>query len=134
GMDERDIASIMRWKFTNICSDGALDGAHPRGFGSFPRVLGHYTRELKVLTLEDAVRKMTSLSASNVGIGDRGIIRPGLAADLVLFDPTTVADRASIVEPHAASVGIKSVWVNGEVVYDGTKTTGVFPGKAFRRA
>ncbi|HKW08953.1 MAG TPA: amidohydrolase family protein, partial [Gemmatimonadaceae bacterium] len=134
GMDERDIASIMRWKFTDFCSDGALDGAHPRGFGSFPRVLGHYVRELKVLALEDAVRKMTSLAASNVGITDRGIIRPGLAADLVLFDPATVADRATIKNPHAMSTGIKTVWVNGEVVFEDAKTTGHYAGRVLRRA
>src|SRR5438034_1490190 len=109
GMDERDIATILRWPFSNICSDGQLDGAHPRGFGSFPRVLGRYVREQHVISLEDAVRKMTSLAASNVGISDRGIIRPGLAADLVLFDPATIADRATITEPHAAAVGINTV-------------------------
>jgi N-acyl-D-aspartate/D-glutamate deacylase len=133
GMDERDIATILRWPFTNVCSDGQLDGAHPRGFGSFPRVLGRYVREQHVLTLEDAVRKMTSLAAANVGITDRGIIRPGMAADLVLFDPATVVDRATITEPHAVAVGIKTVWVNGEEVYDGAKTTGAYPGRALRR-
>ncbi|HEY7236432.1 MAG TPA: serine hydrolase [Gemmatimonadaceae bacterium] len=134
GMDERDIASIMRWKFTDFCSDGALDGAHPRGFGSFPRVLGRYVRDLHVLTLEDAVRKMTSLAASNVGITDRGIIRPGLAADLVLFDPATVGDRATIENPHALSTGIETVWVNGEVVFGDGKTTGRYSGRVLRRA
>jgi N-acyl-D-amino-acid deacylase len=133
GMDERDIASIMRWKFTDFCSDGALDGAHPRGFGSFPRVLGHYVRDLKVLTLEEAVRKMTSLAAVNVGITDRGIIRPGLAADLVLFDPATVGDRATIKTPHALSTGIKTVWVNGDIVFEEGKTTEHYPGRVLRR-
>jgi N-acyl-D-amino-acid deacylase len=133
GMDERDIASIMRWKFTDFCSDGALDGAHPRGFGSFPRVLGHYVRDLKVLALEDAVRKMTSLAAANVGISDRGIIRPGLAADLVLFDPATVGDRATIKMPHALSTGIKTVWVNGDVVFEEGRTTEHHPGRVLRR-
>jgi N-acyl-D-amino-acid deacylase len=133
GMDERDIASIMRWKFTDFCSDGALDGAHPRGFGSFPRVLGHYVRDLKVLALEDAVRKMTSLAAANVGISDRGIIRPGLAADLVLFDPATVGDRATIKMPHALSTGIKTVWVNGDVVFEEGRTTEHYPGRVLRR-
>jgi len=132
-MDERDIASIMRWRYTDFCSDGALDGAHPRGFGSFPRVLGHYVRDLKVLPVEDAVRKMTSLSASNVGIADRGIIRPGLAADLVLFDPKTVGDRATIKSPHTLSTGIKTVWVNGEIVFEDGTTTGRYPGRALRR-
>jgi len=134
GMDERDIATILRWPFSDICSDGQLDGAHPRGFGSFPRVLGRYVREQHVITLEDAVRKMTSLAAANVGITDRGVIRPGLAADLVLFDPATVADRATLTEPHARSAGIKTVWVNGQIVYDGGTPTGAFPGKALHRA
>ena len=75
GMDEHDIATLLRWPFTNICSDGELDGPHPRGFGSFTRILGHYVREQHVLTLEEAVRKMTSLSAANAGITDRGTIR-----------------------------------------------------------
>jgi N-acyl-D-amino-acid deacylase len=133
GMDERDIASIMRWPFTDFGSDGALDGAHPRGFGSFPRVLGRYVRDLRVLTLEQAVRKMTSLSAANVGITDRGLIRAGLAGDLVLFDPKTVSDHATIKHPHALSTGIETVWVNGEVVFDDGKTTGRHPGRVLRR-
>jgi CubicO group peptidase (beta-lactamase class C family) len=133
GMDERDIERLLAWPFTNICSDGELDGAHPRGFGSFTRVLGHYVRERHVLTLEDAIRKMTSLSAANVGITDRGTIRPGLSADLVLFDPATVAERATIVEPRATSIGIQTVWVNGENVYDNGKPTGKYPGHALRR-
>jgi N-acyl-D-amino-acid deacylase len=134
GMDERDIVRLLRWPDTDICSDGELDGPHPRGFGSFTRVLGRYVREQRVLTLEDAVRKMTSLSAANVGLTDRGIIRGGMAADLVLFDPATVIERATIAEPHATSIGIQTVWVNGEVVYDAGKATGQFPGRALRRA
>jgi N-acyl-D-amino-acid deacylase len=134
GMDERDIARLLRWPSTNICSDGELDGAHPRGFGSFTRVLGRYVREQHVLTLEDAVKKMTSLAAANVGIADRGVIRPGMAADLVLFDPAIVSERATIAEPHATSVGIQTVWVNGDIVYDKGTTTGRFPGRALRRA
>jgi CubicO group peptidase (beta-lactamase class C family) len=133
GMDERDIVRLLRWPYTNICSDGELNGAHPRGFGSFTRVLGRYVREQHVITLEEAVRKMTSLSAANVGIPDRGIIRAGMAADLVLFDPRTVSERATIREPHAVSVGIQTVWVNGEVVYDNGSPTGKFPGRALRR-
>lgn len=133
-MDERDIASIMRWKFTDFCSDGALDGAHPRGFGTFPRVLGHYVRDLGVLPLPEAVRKMTSLAATNVGITDRGSIHPGLAADLVLFDPLTVSDRATIKNPHAISKGIQTVWVNGEIVLENGKPTGRYPGRVLRRA
>ena len=134
GMDERDIATILKWPFANICSDGELDGAHPRGFGSFPRVLGHYVREQHVLPLEEAVRRMTTLAAANVGVVDRGRILPGLAADLVLFDPATVGDRATLKDPHALSTGIARVWVNGEVVFENGRTTGAFPGKVLRRA
>jgi N-acyl-D-amino-acid deacylase len=133
GMDERDIARLLRWPYTNISSDGALDGAHPRGFGSFTRVLGRYVREQKVLTLEEAVRKMTSLSAANVGITGRGTIAPGQFADLVLFDAQTVVDRATTKNPHAISAGIRTVWVNGSVVFDGSKTTGSLPGRVLKR-
>jgi len=133
GMDERDIATLLRWRFTNVCSDGALDGAHPRGFGSFPRVLGRYVRERGVVGLEEAVRKMTSLSAENVGLKERGTIVPGMFADLVLFDPATIADRATIATPHALSVGIAKVWVNGSLVFDAGKPTGSTPGKVLRR-
>jgi N-acyl-D-amino-acid deacylase len=132
GMDERDVVRLLRWPYASICSDGELDGAHPRGFGSFTRVLGRYVRDERVLTLEDAVRKMTALSAANVGITDRGTIRPGMAADLVLFDPGTVAERATVAEPHAVSVGIHTVWVNGEIVYANGRSTGAFPGRALR--
>jgi N-acyl-D-amino-acid deacylase len=134
GMDERDIATIMRWPHANICSDGELDGAHPRGFGTFPRVLGKYVRQDHVLSLEEAVRRMTTLAAANVGITDRGRILPGLAADLVLFDPNTVSDRATLKDPHALSTGINTVWVNGEVVFENGRTTGRYPGKVLRRA
>jgi CubicO group peptidase (beta-lactamase class C family) len=133
GMDERDIVRLLRWPHATICSDGELDGAHPRGFGSFTRVLGRYVREQRVLTLEEAIRKMTSLSAANVGIVGRGSIRAGLAADLVLFDPHIVAERATMATPHAPSVGIHTVWVNGTVVYENGKTTGRFPGRVLRR-
>jgi N-acyl-D-amino-acid deacylase len=134
GMDERDIVELYRWPFTNVCSDGALDGAHPRGFGSFPRVLGRYVREQRVLTLEEAVRKMTSLSAANIGVADRGVIRAGTSADLVLFDAAAINDRATVSDPHALSVGVKLVWVNGEIVYADGKTTGRFPGRVIRRS
>lgn len=134
GMDERDIAAILRWPHANICSDGALAGAHPRGFGSFPRVLARYVREQKVLALPEAVRKMTSLPASTMGIAERGFVRPGMYADLVLFDPETIADRATLKEPHALSQGVTTVWVAGEMVYDGGRTTGRFPGRALRRS
>jgi N-acyl-D-amino-acid deacylase len=86
-MTEEDLEQLMAWKEANVCTDGDLAGRHPRGFGSYPRVLGRYVRERKVLSLEDAVRKMTSLAAGNVGLRDRGRLVPGAYADLVLFDP-----------------------------------------------
>lgn len=120
-MDEADIGRLLAWEHTNICSDGELDGAHPRGFGSFPRVLGRYVRDQKVMPLETAIRKMTSLAAGHVGLKRRGTIAPGQFADLVLFDPATVGDRATPAEPHLVSTGIARVWVNGLTVWrDGT--------------
>ena len=132
-MDERDIAKLIAWPFANISTDGELDGRHPRGFGSFPRVLGHYVREQQVVSLEEAIRKMTSLAAHNVGITDRGTIAPGMYADLTLFDPATVIDRATPTDPHALSVGIDRVWVNGTMVYANGAATGAYPGRVIRR-
>lgn len=132
-MDEADVERLLAWPHSNVCSDGALDGRHPRGFGAFPRVLGHFVRERGVMSLAEAVRKMTGLAAETMGLTDRGWIRPGLAADLVLFDPATVADRATVEEPHALSTGILRVWVNGQVVFEDGKTTGARPGRVIRR-
>ncbi len=112
-MDEGDIDLLVAWPWSNICTDGELDGTHPRGFGSFPRVLGRFVRERHVLTLEDAIHKMTGQAAANLGLQNRGRIEPGAFADLVLFDPDTVLDRATALEPQATSVGIELVWVNG---------------------
>jgi N-acyl-D-amino-acid deacylase len=134
GMDQSDIDRLYRWPHTNVCSDGAHEIAHPRGFGSFPRVLGNYVRDRHVLALEEAVRRMTSLAAASMGFTDRGVVRPGMAADLVLFDAATVADRATVKEPRASSEGVKTVWVNGVMVYDNGKTTMRFPGQIVRRA
>ena len=132
-MDEKDIATLMAWDHTNICSDGGLDSAHPRGFGAFPRVLGKYIRDGKVVSLEEGVRKMTSLAARHVGLTRRGTLAAGNYADMVLFDPATVADRATTKEPHLTSVGIARVWVNGREVYRDGKATGVRSGTAIRR-
>lgn len=133
-MDEKDVAELIAWPFSNICSDGALDGAHPRGFGAFTRVLGRFVRDERVVALEEAIRKMTTLAAANVGLTDRGAIAPGQFADLVLFDPSTVADRATTDDPHVTSVGIQSVWVNGVLVYDGATVADARPGRVLRRA
>jgi N-acyl-D-amino-acid deacylase len=132
-MIEPDIEAILKWPWSNISSDGELDGKHPRGYGAFTRVLGVYVRERHVLTLEEAIRKMTTLAAANMGIKERGRISVGMYADLVLLDPGTVADRATLAEPHAVSSGIRTVWVNGVVVYESGRATGAYPGKIIKR-
>jgi N-acyl-D-amino-acid deacylase len=133
GMDDADIEALIRWPFANVCSDGELAGRHPRGFGSFAKVLGLYARDRKVFPLEEAVRKMTSLSANNVGLRTRGLIKPGYYADLVLFDPVTVIDRATFEQPHQQALGIHAVWVNGTVVFQGATATTEHPGRVLRR-
>lgn len=133
-MVEPDVERIMKWPHSNLSTDGSLDGPHPRGFGAFPRFLGVYVRERKVMTLEEAVHRMTSLAAQHMGIKDRGRLTRGMYADLVLFDPATVLDRATPQQPHRASVGIERVWVNGTEVFGEGKTTGAKPGKVIRRA
>lgn len=105
---------------------------HPRNFGTFPRVLGKYVREEHTLTLEQAVWKMSGLTAKQLHIGDRGLIKEGLAADLVLFDPATVADRATFTDPFQYPVGIPTVIVNGRVVLDNGRHTGARPGVIIR--
>jgi N-acyl-D-amino-acid deacylase len=132
-MTEADVARLMTWPHINFCTDGGLDGSHPRGFGSFPRVLGRYVRERQVMTLEEAIHKMTAGAASSHGILDRGRIEPGMYADLVLFDPATVADRATTDEPHARSAGIEKVWVNGHLAYSDGRGSEQRPGHVLRR-
>ena len=125
---------MLKWPFANFCSDGTSNGGHPRGFGAFTRVLGRYVREKKTLTLPETIRKMTSLSAMNVALKDRGLIKAGHFADLVLFDPATVIDRATTKEPKALSEGIDTVWVNGTIAFQKGATTGATSGKVLRRS
>jgi N-acyl-D-amino-acid deacylase len=132
-MDEPDIEAIMAWPHTVIGSDGELAGPHPRGYGSFTRFLGHYIRDRNVVSLEEGIYKMTSLSARQVGISERGTIEVGHYADLVLFNPQTVKDRATPETPHLPSVGVEKVWVNGQLVFDGGQVTGNRPGRPIRR-
>jgi len=132
-MREDDIAAILAWPETSICSDGSLDGGHPRGYGAFTKYLHSYGLKGTPESLATAVRKMTGLTASQMGITDRGRIAKDWPADLVLFDPTQVSDRSTIEQPHAVSAGIRGVWVNGERVWDGEKPTGARPGQVVRR-
>jgi N-acyl-D-amino-acid deacylase len=141
-IDEADLALAMKQPWVAIGSDGsalAVEGPlragvpHPRNFGTFPRVLGRYVRELKVIPLEEAIRKMTSLPASILGLADRGTIREGQWADLVMFDPATVADKATFEDPFQYPVGIDTVLVNGTVVLDEGTHTNARPGRVLRR-
>lgn len=138
---EDDMTLAMRQPWCSIGSDGSaysVEGPlrrgnpHPRNFGTFPRVLGLYVRERKVLTLEDAVRKMTSLNAAKVRLVDRGLLRPGTFADITVFDPATVIDRSDYTAPFAYNEGIEYVIVNGKTVLDRGAHTGAMPGRTLR--
>jgi N-acyl-D-aspartate/D-glutamate deacylase len=106
--------------------------AHPRSYGTFPRILGQYVRGEHLLPLEEAVRKMTSATAARLSIRDRGLLRPGMFADIVIFDAQTIADRATYEEPHQLPDGIRYVIVNGVVVMRDKQLTGAKPGRALR--
>ena len=136
-MDERDVQLIMREPFTMIASDAGVRRAgegvpHPRGTGNNARVLGRYVRELGIVSLEDAVRKMTSLPAQTFRLAGRGLLREGMAADVVVFDPATVGDLATFEQPHQYPVGITHVLVNGVAVFSEGRATGARPGAALR--
>ncbi len=136
-MDEEDVRRVLAHETTLIGSDGipTLEGRpHPRLAGTFPRVLGRYVREARLLTVEEAVRKMTGLPATTFGLRDRGFVREGAFADLVLFDPDRVADAATVAEPFAPPRGIPFVFVNGTAVVREGEPTGARPGRALRRA
>jgi N-acyl-D-amino-acid deacylase len=138
GQLEDNVRALMRHPLVVVGSDGeslapqgvlAQGKPHPRSYGTFPRVLGRYVREEKVLSLEEAVKKMTSVTAERFGLTDRGVIREGAWADLVLFDAQTVADRATYADPHQYPVGVPCVIVNGAVVIDQSQHTGALPGQ-----
>jgi N-acyl-D-amino-acid deacylase len=136
-ISEEDVERILAAPFTMIASDGEIpafgQGApHPRSYGTFARVLAVYVREKRLLTLEDAIRKMTSLPAARLGLADRGLLRPGMKADLVVLDPATVRDRATYEKPHQYAEGVSLVLVNGEPVLDGDRMTGARPGRVLR--
>jgi len=141
-MDEDDVRTALRHPLVGVGTDSgakAIDGplseskSHPRAWGSFPRILGHYVRDEHLLTLEDAVRKMTSKAAARVHLTDRGVLRPGLAADVTVFDPVAIRDVSTFEDPTRYAVGVKYVFVNGKaVVSDGTITDSR-PGRPLRR-
>lgn len=128
-MVDDDIRAIVRWPHAMFSSDGGIGMRHPRGAGTYPRILGLYVRERKWLTLEEAIRKMTSQPAARLSLTDRGTVRPGAWADLVLFDPATVIDRSTFAAPFTLATGIRKVWVNGSLVWDEPQTTGARPGQ-----
>ncbi len=138
-IDESDVQTVMSNPLSSIISDSWVTAPssggkpHPRAYGTFPRVLGKYVREEKLLTLEQAIRKMTSMPAIKVGLKDRGILNEGFWADIVIFDQALIKDQATFNNPHQYPTGIDYVIVNGQVVVDHGKLTGVRPGKTLRR-
>lgn len=131
-MDDADVDAFMRSRWVMTASDGGIGSPHPRGAGTFPRVLGHYARERGVPGLERAVQRATSMPARRLGLGDRGVIRTGARADLVAFDAAVVADRSTFTDATLTAVGIETVWVAGEAVWSNGVTTGARPGRAIR--
>ncbi|MDP2872915.1 MAG: D-aminoacylase [Bacillota bacterium] len=133
-MSEESVRDVMRHPYQMVCTDGLLGGTpHPRVYGSFPRVLGRYVREEKVLDLAGAVRKMTSFPAQRLGLAKRGLLREGYFADVTVFNPDTVIDRATYAEPRQFPVGIEHVIVNGVPVVSAGRTTGRVAGKVLRK-
>ena len=139
-ISEDDLVRIMKHPATMIASDAApgvptfgRDVPHPRAYGTFARVLGVYVREKGVLTLEDAVRKMSSFPAQRMGLADRGVLRPGMKADVVVFNPATITDRATFERPHQYAEGVSAVIVNGQVTLSEGQMTAARAGRALRR-
>jgi dihydroorotase/N-acyl-D-amino-acid deacylase len=135
-MSEDNVKSQLQKPWIKVSTDaggidpeGQTNPTHPRAYGTFPRVLGKYVREEGVLPLEDAIRKMTSSVADRLSMRDRGLLREGMQADVVIFDPETVGDRSTFTDPHQLSVGIRDVWVNGERVLRDGAHTGAMPGR-----
>ncbi|MEZ5402506.1 MAG: D-aminoacylase [Bryobacteraceae bacterium] len=140
--NEDDMRYALKQPFVSIGSDGtavategplARGNPHPRYYGTFPRVLGRYVRDDKVITLEEAIRKMTSANAGKIRVWNRGLIRPGMAADITVFDPATIIDNATFEKPHQYATGVRYVVVNGRLVLDAGRHTGARPGQIVRR-
>jgi dihydroorotase/N-acyl-D-amino-acid deacylase len=133
-ISEEDVERILKYPFTMVASDGGIpvlgqEAPHPRNYGTFARVLGRYARERKLLTLEDAVRRMTALPAARLKLMDRGLLRPGMKADIAVFDPAMVADKATFLQPHQYAAGMVHVFVNGVAALRDAKMTGQRPGR-----
>jgi N-acyl-D-amino-acid deacylase len=133
-ISEADVERILKYPGTMVASDGdapafGAGSPHPRSYGTFPRVFARYVREKRLLTLEDAVRRMTSLPATRLKVGDRGLLRPGMFADVVVFDPERITDRSEYAKPHQYAEGVRDVLVNGEFVLRDGKMTGARPGR-----
>ena len=134
GMSEEDVRTVMESPFQMVCTDGIVLGKpHPRAYGSFPRVLGRYVKE-GVIRLEDAIRKMTSLLAQTLGIRDRGLLKPGMHADITIFDPDKVIDKATYQDPIQFPEGIECVIVNGTVTVENGVHTGIRAGKVLKHS
>ena len=141
-IDEADVRTLLRSPAVLVGSDGrsvAPDSVagqgrpHPRFYGTFPRVLGHYARDLGLLSLPEAVHKMTGAPARILGLADRGLLREGYRADVTVFDPATILDRSTYNDPHRYPTGIPTVIVNGTVVVEAGAHTGALPGRVLRR-
>ncbi len=140
-MSEDNVRKQVQLPWMSFGSDAASQsaegvflksGSHPRTYGNFARLLGHYVRDEKLISLEEAVHRLTSLPATNLGIRERGALRPGYFADVVIFDPATVADRATFEKPHQYAVGMRDVYVNGVAVLTNGEPSGATPGRAVR--
>ncbi len=133
-MDEADLQRVLKFPGAMIGSDGLPSDRfpHPRLWGTFPRVIGHYARDLGLFPLEEAVARMTGNTATTFGISDRGFIRKGMSADVVIFDPDTILDRATFENPIQPADGIESVYVNGELIYSDSSWTGNRPGQVLK--
>jgi N-acyl-D-amino-acid deacylase len=132
-MDERDLQAFAAHPQVLVCSDGSLSGVHPRGYGAFPRVLARYVREMKALSLPEAIAKMTGRSAAHIGLKDRGVIARGRKADIVVFDPATIQDRGTPQNPSQPPEGVVHVIVNGEVALENGRATAARAGRALKR-
>jgi len=137
-MSEQDIERFLQHPSTMVDSDGDLlnfgqGHPHPRCYGAFPKILGHYVRDKKIISLENAIHKMTYLPAKKIGLKDRGLIEEGTFADLVIFNFQTIKDNSTYTNPHHFPSGIEYVLVNGTIVLEQEKLTNQLPGKWIKR-